>query len=98
MGEEILMSVKGLTGETFENVSFDLHRGEVIAITGLQGAGSGELATALFGGHAFKKRYGRDKGRQAEYEEYPQCNAPPRRDDSLQQEGERHSPGPEYQG
>ena len=49
MGEEILMSVKGLTGETFENVSFDLHRGEVIAITGLQGAGSGELATALFG-------------------------------------------------
>ena len=43
------MSVKGLTGETFENVSFDLHRGEVIAITGLQGAGSGELATALFG-------------------------------------------------
>ena len=49
MGEEILVSVKGLTGETFENVSFDLHRGEVIAITGLQGAGSGELATALFG-------------------------------------------------
>lgn len=47
--EEVLLSVKNLSGETFEDVSFDLHRGEVIAITGLQGAGSGELATALFG-------------------------------------------------
>lgn len=47
--DEVLMSVKGLSGQTFENVSFDLHKGEVIAITGLQGAGSGELATAIFG-------------------------------------------------
>ena len=49
LGEEVLLSVKGLTGETFQDISFDLHRGEVIAVTGLQGAGSGELATALFG-------------------------------------------------
>ena len=35
--------------QNFEDVSFELHKGEVIAITGLQGAGSGELATALFG-------------------------------------------------
>lgn len=49
LGEEVLLSAKGLCGETFEDISFDLHRGEVIAITGLQGAGSGELATALFG-------------------------------------------------
>ena len=55
------MSVKGLTGETFENVSFDLHRGEVIAITGLQGreAGAGDCSVQ---GHAFKKRYGQRQG------------------------------------
>ncbi|MEF9955160.1 MAG: sugar ABC transporter ATP-binding protein [Clostridium sp.] len=49
MTEEVLLSVKNVCGETFNDISFDLHRGEVIAITGLQGAGSGELATALFG-------------------------------------------------
>lgn len=49
MTEEVLLSVKDIGGDTFEDISFDLHKGEVIAITGLQGAGSGELATALFG-------------------------------------------------
>lgn len=49
MTNEVLLSVKNISGETFKDISFDLHRGEVLAITGLQGAGSGELATALFG-------------------------------------------------
>lgn len=49
MTEEVLLSVKELGGETFEDITFALRKGEVIAITGLQGAGSGELATALFG-------------------------------------------------
>lgn len=47
--QEVVLSVDGLSGETFEDISFELRKGEVIAITGLQGAGSGELATALFG-------------------------------------------------
>lgn len=55
MGEEVLLSAKGLGGDAFEDIFFDLHRGEVIAITGLQGAGSGELATALFGATPVKK-------------------------------------------
>jgi len=46
---EVVLSVKNLTGTTFHDVSFDLHKGEIIAITGLQGAGSAELAQALFG-------------------------------------------------
>lgn len=46
---DVLLSVKNLSGNTFEDVNLQLHRGEVIAITGLQGAGSAELATALFG-------------------------------------------------
>lgn len=47
--DEVVLTVEGLTGETFADVSFELRRGEVVAVTGLQGAGSGELATALFG-------------------------------------------------
>jgi simple sugar transport system ATP-binding protein len=38
----------GRTGE-FEEVSFTLHRGEVLGLTGLLGAGRTELALALFG-------------------------------------------------
>lgn len=49
---EVVLSVRGLTGKTFHDVSFELHRGEVIAVTGLQGAGSAELAEALFGASA----------------------------------------------
>lgn len=47
--DEIVLTVEGLSGDTFADVSFELRKGEVIAITGLQGAGSSELATALFG-------------------------------------------------
>lgn len=54
IGTEIALSVNNLTGDTFHDISLDLHKGEVIAITGLQGAGSAELATALFGASATK--------------------------------------------
>jgi len=47
-GEPVL-SVKGLCGRTFKDISLELHRGEVVAITGLQGSGTDELATAVFG-------------------------------------------------
>ncbi len=49
---EVALSVKNLSGAAFRNVSFDLHRGEVIAITGLQGSGRDSLADALFGAEA----------------------------------------------
>lgn len=39
------LSVRG----KLKNVSFDLHRGEIVGITGLLGAGQNELARALFG-------------------------------------------------
>ena len=33
----------------FENISFDIHPGEILGITGLLGSGRTELAKALFG-------------------------------------------------
>ena len=47
--DEVVLTVEGLSADTFEDISFELYRGEIVAVTGLQGAGSGELATALFG-------------------------------------------------
>ncbi len=39
-------------GERFRHVSFDLHRGEILGIGGLQGQGQHELLEALFGLHS----------------------------------------------
>jgi ribose transport system ATP-binding protein len=47
--EEVALCVKGLSGTDFHNISFDLHKGEILAITGLQGSGRDTLADALFG-------------------------------------------------
>jgi ribose transport system ATP-binding protein len=47
--DEVVLKVDKLSGKTFEDISFELRRGEVIVITGLQGSGTDELATALFG-------------------------------------------------
>jgi rhamnose transport system ATP-binding protein len=47
---DTVLEVKGLTNETeFEDVSFSLHRGEVLGFYGLVGAGRTELMEALFG-------------------------------------------------
>lgn len=46
----VVLSVRGLTdGSTFHDISFDLHRGEILGITGLIGNGQTELASCLFG-------------------------------------------------
>jgi len=45
-----VLRVEGLPrGTTFRNISFELHRGEVLGITGLLGSGRTELARAIFG-------------------------------------------------
>ena len=44
------LSVRGLTrGTAVQNVSFDVHAGEVLGITGLVGAGRTEMARLIFG-------------------------------------------------
>lgn len=47
---DVKLAVRGLTRNGhFENVSFDLHKGEVLSIAGLMGAGRTEVAQTLFG-------------------------------------------------
>ncbi|MDR2506292.1 MAG: sugar ABC transporter ATP-binding protein [Oscillospiraceae bacterium] len=46
---EVAMSASHLSGDEFTDVSFELRRGEIIAVTGLQGSGREALADALFG-------------------------------------------------
>ena len=45
----VVLSVKQLTTRKLRDVSFDLHRGEVLGVAGLLGAGRSELGAALFG-------------------------------------------------
>lgn len=50
---EVLVKAENLSGQGFEDVNFELHAGEVLAITGLQGSGRDQLADALFGAGSF---------------------------------------------
>lgn len=54
--EEVVFKVSDFTLEPFfKNISFELRKGEVLAITGLHGDGRGELAEALFGARTVTK-------------------------------------------
>jgi len=47
---DVIMAVRGLTRKGFfEDVSFELRRGEILGLAGLVGAGRTEVAQALFG-------------------------------------------------
>jgi ribose transport system ATP-binding protein len=46
---EVVLSIQNLNGYLLDNVSLDVHRGEVIGLTGLEGAGSSELLQTIFG-------------------------------------------------
>jgi ABC-type sugar transport system ATPase subunit len=50
VGGEVVLSVRNLrNGEAVRDVSFDLHRGEVLGVAGLLGAGRSETLRAIFG-------------------------------------------------
>lgn len=47
--DEAVLRVSGLTTDAVSDITFTLHRGEVLGIGGLMGAGRSELARALIG-------------------------------------------------
>ncbi|MBP0589329.1 sugar ABC transporter ATP-binding protein [Paraburkholderia sp. LEh10] len=50
VGKEVVLDVQGFTrGAQFRDVSFALHRGEILGVTGLLDSGRNELARALAG-------------------------------------------------
>jgi ribose transport system ATP-binding protein len=46
---EIVLDVRGISGEKFNNISFDVRKGEILGLSGLVGAGRSEVAQAIFG-------------------------------------------------
>jgi ABC-type sugar transport system ATPase subunit len=50
---EVLLKAENLSGPAFSGVNFELHAGEVLAVTGLQGSGRDSLADVLFGAAPF---------------------------------------------
>ncbi len=48
-GTKVVLEAKNLSGQGFEDVSFQLRRGEILAVTGLQSSGREQLADALYG-------------------------------------------------
>lgn len=44
-----LIKIENLCSDAFQNISFELYKGEILGITGLLGCGRTELAKALFG-------------------------------------------------
>lgn len=51
--EDVMLSVKNFSSELFHDINFDLHKGEILAITGLQGSGREAIADALFGAEKY---------------------------------------------
>ena len=47
---EVALEVRNVTGNGVRNVSFEVHRGEVLGIAGMVGSGRSELMEVLFGG------------------------------------------------
>jgi ABC-type sugar transport system ATPase subunit len=50
---EVRLEVQNLSGERFQNVSFNLRKGEIMGFAGLVGAGRSETARAIFGADRF---------------------------------------------
>jgi ribose transport system ATP-binding protein len=46
-----LLKINNFSGKTFKDITFDVKKGEIVAITGLYGDGRAELAEALFGAY-----------------------------------------------
>lgn len=46
---DVVFKVEGLTGKGFQNISFEVRKGEILGISGLVGSGRSETMRAIFG-------------------------------------------------
>lgn len=46
---DVVISLKGYSGPGFNDINLEIERGQIIGLTGLQGAGSSELLHSMFG-------------------------------------------------
>jgi len=51
--KDVVLEVKGVTNLKLHNISFKLHRNEILGITGLTGAGQTDLVRAIFGADSY---------------------------------------------
>jgi ribose transport system ATP-binding protein len=70
---EALLEVKNLTGRRFHDISFSLHRGEVLGFAGLVGAGRSEIARAIFGVDSYDSGEIRLQGRPVRFQSAKQA-------------------------
>ncbi|WP_426321711.1 sugar ABC transporter ATP-binding protein [Microbacterium sp. E-13] len=52
-GEQVVATVEGLSSDRFENISFELRKGEILGVSGLVGAGRTEIVRSLAGADRF---------------------------------------------
>jgi ABC-type sugar transport system ATPase subunit len=64
---DVLLDVHNLSGKRFSNVSFDLRRGEILAFSGLVGAGRSEVLRAIFGAEPYDEGEIIFDGKQVEF-------------------------------
>jgi ABC-type sugar transport system ATPase subunit len=51
-GDDVVLAVRDLVGTRLRGLSFDLHRGEILGVTGLTGSGREELPGLIYGATA----------------------------------------------
>jgi len=51
---DVVFKVEGLTGKGFQNIDFEVRKGEILGLTGLAGAGRSETVRAIFGLDSFE--------------------------------------------
>ncbi len=55
ISKEVVLDVSGISNKNVHDVSFELHKGEILGFGGLVGAGRTELMRILFGADSFEK-------------------------------------------
>lgn len=54
ISQEVVLEVENLTGGIYQNISFKLHKGEILGFAGLAGAGRTEVMRSIFGADPIK--------------------------------------------